>query len=169
MNIEQAINTAIEYEIRVRDTYVEAAEEAITPEAKKVFKILGDEENEHVLYLEYKLKVWSEKGELSAEDLTTAIPQADDIAEAIKKLDAKPATEVPRSELEALKRAFDIEKETSDFYNGLTRDLDEKGRLFFKRFVEIEEGHLSLLQAEMGSVSGSGFWFDFQEFDLENG
>jgi hypothetical protein len=39
----------------------------------------------------------------------------------------------------------------------------------FQRFVEIEQGHLAIVQAEIDSVSGLGFWFDMREFDLETG
>ena len=37
----------------------------------------------------------------------------------------------------------------------------------FARFVEIEEGHQAIVKAEIDAVSGSGFWFDFNEFSLE--
>ena len=37
----------------------------------------------------------------------------------------------------------------------------------FRRFVEIEEGHQKIVQAEIDCVSGAGFWFDSMEFKLE--
>ena len=33
--------------------------------------------------------------------------------------------------------------------------------------LEIEEGHVAIVQAELDSLQGMGFWFDMQEFNLE--
>jgi hypothetical protein len=45
--------------------------------------------------------------------------------------------------------------------------LDGEGQQLFKRFVEIEEGHEAIVQAEIDCVSNSGFWMDTMEFGLE--
>jgi hypothetical protein len=45
--------------------------------------------------------------------------------------------------------------------------LPPEGQELFRRFVEIEEGHVAIVQAEMDLVSGTGFWFDTAEFSLE--
>jgi peptide deformylase len=37
----------------------------------------------------------------------------------------------------------------------------------FARFLEIEEGHARIVQAEIDTLTGMGFWFDVQEFRLE--
>jgi hypothetical protein len=47
--------------------------------------------------------------------------------------------------------------------------LDADGKRLFERFVEIEEGHLAIVQAEMDLVTGSGYWFDTGEFRPEAG
>jgi len=51
----------------------------------------------------------------------------------------------------------------------MVRELPEEGQNLFSRFLEIEDGHAAVVQAEMDSVSHSGFWFDLKEFDLEVG
>jgi rubrerythrin len=71
------------------------------------------------------------------------------------------------TEFESLKKALDLELETSAFYKKMVATLDDDGRRLFERFVEIEEGHVAIVQAEMDLVSGTGFWFDTAEFDLE--
>jgi hypothetical protein len=35
------------------------------------------------------------------------------------------------------------------------------------RCLEIEEGHVAIVQADIDAVSGIGFWFDVKEFDLD--
>ncbi len=62
-----------------------------------------------------------------------------------------------------------MEAETSRFYESLVQDLPEEHRPLFERFVEIEQGHLAIVQAELDNLRGLGFWFDVQEFDMEAG
>ena len=42
-------------------------------------------------------------------------------------------------------------------------------RALFQRFLEIEDGHHAIVQAELDAVQGLGYWFDVQEFKLEAG
>jgi hypothetical protein len=37
----------------------------------------------------------------------------------------------------------------------------------FARFLEIEAGHIAIVQAELDYISHTGYWFDFKEFDME--
>jgi len=55
MTLEKAIKTALEYENKVCDTYVEFADKVTDPEGKRVFEVLGREEQEHIDYLESRL------------------------------------------------------------------------------------------------------------------
>ena len=50
----------------------------------------------------------------------------------------------------------------------MVSELPPEGRALFERFLEIEQGHVAIVQAEIDAVSGLGFWFDVQEFRLEN-
>ena len=56
MNLEQAISTALEYEARVHQTYVEAVAGTDHVVAKRVFSTLCDEELEHIKYLRERLE-----------------------------------------------------------------------------------------------------------------
>ena len=51
----------------------------------------------------------------------------------------------------------------------MVSELPEEGQNLFARFLEIEDGHAAIVQAEMDSVNQRGFWFDVKEFDLEVG
>ena len=82
---------------------------------------------------------------------------------------AKPRTRDCSVELALLQQALQMEVETSEFYARMVKELDEQGRNLFERFMQIEEGHKAIVQAEIDSVSGIGFWFDYQEFDLSAG
>ena len=79
---------------------------------------------------------------------------------------AQVAAQMAPEELELLRKALQVETETSEFYRQMVSTLDADGRRLFERFVEIEEGHRTIVQAEIDCVSGTGFWFDTKEFDL---
>jgi rubrerythrin len=104
------------------------------------------------------------------EELRTIVPDKGRIAEGRKRL-AKPMRGKPASatEVEYLKRALVAEKETSAFYRRIVSELAEERRTRFARFLEIEEGHVAIVEAELDAVSGSGFWFGLKEFDVEKG
>ena len=65
-----------------------------------------------------------------------------------------------------LEKAIEVERETSNFYKKMVDETGEEGKAFFSRFVEIEEGHLAIVQAELESLQGNGFGFDMPEFKL---
>jgi rubrerythrin len=73
----------------------------------------------------------------------------------------------PESDLRMLERALDVEKETSGFYQRMVEELAPEHREMFRYFLEIEKGHLAIVEAEIDSVSGMGFWFGVPEFNLE--
>jgi len=170
MNLEQAITIALEYEGRVHRTYSIAVENAEHDVAKRVFSTLRDEEMEHIRYLSERLEEWRSTGTITVAKLDTVLVPKAAIEAAAAKLREKMepgGREVRGSEFESLKKALDLELETSAFYKKMVTTLDDDGRRLFERFVEIEEGHVAIVQAEMDLVSGTGFWFDTAEFDLE--
>jgi rubrerythrin len=169
MTIDEAIKTALQFEGRVAAIYHDAMERSQDPVGKKVFKTLNEEEAGHVRYLLDRLEEWEKAGKVNAMDLSTAIPIAEKIQEAAKGLQGKVASPMPEGELKLLRRALEVEVETSDFYRKLVRDLPVAEKGIFERFVDIEEGHKAIVQAQIDYVTGMGFWFDMAEFRLEAG
>jgi rubrerythrin len=170
MNLEQAITTALEYEGRVHRTYSKAVESAEHEVAKKVFQTLCNEEMEHIKYLRERLDEWRSTGSVTVAKLDTVLVPKPAIEAATARLRERlegSGREVRGTEFESLKKALDVERETSAFYKKMVATLDDDGRHLFERFVEIEEGHVAIVQAEMDFVSGTGFCFDTAEFDLE--
>jgi rubrerythrin len=169
MNLGEAIKTAIKYETKVSETYGDAKDQATDPIGRKVFGVLANEEDGHIKYLQDRLDEWQETGKLSTVELETAIPSQQMISKGVKKLEEKLGKKTVASgvEVELLQRALKLEQETSKFYKEMVSELEDEGQKLFKRFVEIESGHLAIVQAEIDNVTGLGFWFDFQEFQLE--
>ena len=71
------------------------------------------------------------------------------------------------TEMELLRRALEAERRTSGFYKKMVAELPPEGQKLFERFVEIEEGHLDIVQAEIDSLNGTGAWFHALEVNLE--
>ena len=166
MNVEEAILMAIQYEKRVVQVYEEAARSSQDPTGKKIFGALVKEEQQHVAYLESRLAEWKSTGRVTAASLGTVVPSRQRIDEGIRTLRGRVAQKAPEAEMRLLKRALDVEVETSAFYGRVVRELPPEGRALFERFVEIEQGHQAIVQAEMNAVAGNGYWFDIPEIKI---
>jgi rubrerythrin len=62
-----------------------------------------------------------------------------------------------------------MEVKASNFFKEIVEKLPEEDKPLFQRFMEIEEGHEAIIKAELDGARGLGYWFDFQEFNLEAG
>jgi rubrerythrin len=99
--------------------------------------------------------------------LNTVIPSRERIRKAISTLEAHRSGDERGGELQMLTRALDVEVKTNEFYKRMVKELPKEGKQLFAHFVEIEEGHLAIVRAEIDYLSKTGYWFDFKEFDME--
>jgi len=167
MTIEEAMKTALEYEVRIRDIYREATAAVDDEVGKRIFEALCNDEQHHIDYLQYKLKQLQDTGKIIAERLESAIPSAESVnreAEKVKSLVAKDFLGIKR---QMLSKALKMEIETSDFYQKMVNELPDEGRALFERFLEIENNHIKAVQFELDYLSKTGYWFDIKEFDME--
>jgi len=167
MTLAEALKTAIELEERVRDVYLSAVEIAGSEEGRRLFDLMAREEQYHVGHLRQKLAELEKSGEVAADDLRTSLPAGDVIEAEVGKLNAGLSGTVSDAERQSLEKALEVEKETSGFYRSMVESLPESERALFARFLEIEEGHLALVQAQLDQASRTGFWFDMREFNFE--
>jgi len=168
MTIEEAIKTAIQYEKRVVQVYEEAVRASEDETGRKIYAVLAKEERQHVDYLESRLTEWKATGRVTAAALGTVVPSRERIDEGVRTLQSRVARKAPEAEMRLLKRALDVEVETSAFYGRVVKELPPEGRPLFERFVEIEHGHQAIVQAEMNAVAGNGYWFDISEISMES-
>ena len=167
MTLEEAIKTAIEYEIKIRDVYREA-EEAVGEEAgKRIFGTLGNDEQRHIDYLQHTLEQWNSTGNLDLAELQSAIPSRQNISREAAKIKSLVAKDFHGIRKQMLSRALKAEIETSDFYRKMVDELPTEGQALFARFLEIENNHIDAVQFELDYMSKTGYWFDFKEFDME--
>jgi len=169
MKLEQAIKTAMQYETTIRNIYMTAAQKSRDPVGQKVFGLLAREEREHLELLEKLLMEWTDSQKLSPVELRSAVPSKEAVQKSTKEARSKLADADRDHELELLNKALELEKETSGFYREMVNQLDAQGQALFEPFVACEDGHLGLVQAEIDSLTGLGYYFDMQEFNLEAG
>jgi rubrerythrin len=169
MDLQEALSGAITYEHKIRDYYADCAKKITDAKGQRVFAILAREEQGHVEYLETRLKEWQANGSVTAAELPTLLPPAAWVQDEAKKLAnrAPGAQMASQAEIDFLKEALELERQTSAFYAALVASLEAKHRGLFERFLEIENGHLAIVQAEIDAIAGHGHWFDFMEFSLE--
>jgi rubrerythrin len=169
MTIEEAIRTAIEHENNVRDVYVDASGKIEDPIGKKVFTVLAREEQGHVDFLNDCLKQWQETGKVNPMRLSTAVPAREVIDKAVNAMSAGMDIKDRGTELDMLRQALAAEHKTSAFYKKMVAELPPEGQALFQPVVDIEEGHVTIVQAEMDALTGTGTWFDVLEISLEAG
>jgi len=128
---------------------------------------MAKEEQGHMDYLNSRLEIWRSTGKLDAPVLKTAIPPKAKIEEGIKNLKEPMEKKTSETEIELLRKALTAEQTTSNFYKKMVDELPDEGKPMFSRFLEIEEGHLDIVQAEINSVTGMGYWYDFSDISLE--
>jgi len=166
VTVEEAIQTAIAFEKKVRDAYREARDGAAEPSARKFFALMAEEEQDHVAYLEAKQAEWTETGSVTTDGLATAVCPCEDVEKKAAELSASLEGAGAAPEIDRLRKALDVETEASAFYRDMVEKLPPAGRALFAKFRDIEEGHLALVQAEINGASNFGVWFDVQEFVL---
>ncbi len=169
MNIKDAIKTAIKYEKKVCDVYEEALRELNEKTTRRLLEALHKDEQYHVLYLEKKLKQMNQDGRIIQDEINSTIPSKEDIQKEIHKLRSKMAERDLGDKNKALSKILKVEIETSKFYRDMVDTLPEEGKKLFSRFLEIEDSHITLVQAELDHYGNTGFWFDNKEIDMEAG
>jgi rubrerythrin len=167
MTLEEAIKTAIEYEIRIRDIYLEATAAVDDEVGKRIFETLGNDEQHHIDYLQHKLEQFQKTGAIEPEKLSSAVPDQESINREADKIKSLAAKDFLGIKSQMLSKALKMEIETSDFYQKMVNELPAEGRALFERFLEIENNHIQAVQFELDHLSKTGYWFDFKEFDME--
>ena len=167
MTIEEAIKTAIAYETRIRDIYLEAMGAVKDEKGKQIFKTLGDDEQHHMDYLEHILLEFKNTGKIVPEKIDSAIPSKETINQQAAKVKSLVEKDFYGIRQQMLSKALQAEIETSRFYQKMVDELPAEARSLFARFLEIENNHIRAIEFELDYVSKTGYWFDFKEFDME--
>ena len=168
MTIEEAIRSALEYEHRVRDTYAQAANTVGPPDARRFFEVMVREEQGHIAYLEDRQREWQEKGVLTAAALASALADEGWTRAATDGLRGDAGDDARTSVVEHLYAALRLEETVSTHYRALVDAVEHPdAERMFRHFLEIEDGHIAVVQSEIDFQSGTGIFYGVQEFTLD--
>jgi rubrerythrin len=166
MDSQDIFRSAITYEKKIRDLYLSAVETIDDPRGKDFFKALAADEQSHVDFLADSLARLVSAREIDFEKPVPVLSSAAD--EDVRRMKNK----IPEQMLGDIKRALNaallLEVETSQFYKTACDNSTGQVKETFKKFYEIEQGHVELVQIQLDYASGNGYWFNFMESDMED-
>ncbi|MEW6003273.1 MAG: ferritin family protein [Nitrospirota bacterium] len=159
------IKLAIKTETDAIAFYKEAAEKTKHPIGKKMFlSIMGDEKR----HLE-DFKCILQGLDIKVRDVISPMKKIKTVFEENKKvlLERIRAT---TDEMEALKIAMQMEKESIELYKKLLEEVKApKEKALFERLIKEEQEHFSIFSNTYFFLSDSGSWFMWEEHSIVDG
>ncbi len=164
MDSTEALKLGMEREKNANKFYTEAAEKTGDASGKKTFRWLAKEEGRHLAKLSKQFRsVAGDNRWLEWKSRVVPIEKN----ELPRPSEAKGNVHAAASQVEALRRAIESEKESNAFYKraeSSTTDLN--GRAMFRALALEEEGHLALLEDELEWLRRSAQYFTLHRFEL---
>ncbi len=166
MNSQDIFKHALTYERKIRDLYLSAVETIDDDRGKSIFKALADDEQSHVDFLEHGLELLAQAKEIDMETLKSTIPAVvdDGVGQMKDRIPEQMLGDVKR----VLNAALGLEIETSRFYKKACENSQGPVREMLEKFYEIEQRHVEVVQVQLDHATGSGYWFNFMEKDMED-
>lgn len=164
--LQDLVKQAIRLEIDGRKFFNHAAEITHHDLGKKMFQRLAQEEVKHLNIFGklfgsmVKEQDWKEYVK-KEEKLSEKSALIEELASRMKKTEAK-------GEVEALKVGMELEQNAVEMFKKASEGVDDaKIKEIFDKICDEERFHFDLLQAQYDSVTGSGFWLDSSEFQMD--
>lgn len=160
----EAIKTAIQMEKDGLRFYEEAAGKTDNELAKKTFQRIARDEADHLKT--FKQMFDTITGTEAWRDLAKFTPKVGKVpmfeGEIEKKGDVDP------SDVDALRVALDNERKGIEHYrDAAAQTADEMAKEIYGKIEQEEVYHYDLLQAQLDSLTKSGFWLDIGEFQMD--
>jgi len=163
------LKTALEYETNIEKLYREGSQRIKDAAGSKIFSMLANEEMNHIKYLSDLLSHYEEHGEIRIDQIKEEQPKKKDIIQEVSKIKSEIVDIKDDYSLSLLRKALEMEKKTTEFYKEMTSTTDDdKLKAIFKEFLEIEESHTLLVQAQIDAIIQNGYWFDFLEVSFDH-
>jgi len=94
--------------------------------------------------------------------------EIEQVAPTIRDKQQKTRGESGLLEIDALNTALDLERKAAKFFREQASLVDNPdAKALFIRLAEWEDAHFDLIQAELDSIQGTGFWFGIPEFQMD--
>ena len=162
----KALKTAIEVEDNGLVTFLKFARRTKDITGKNMFIRLAMDELEHRQILEKQLNKILEGGTWEAVEVPTS--EIEQLRPAIREKQQRTRGESGLAEMDALNTALDLEKKAAAFFREKAEIIEEpEAKDLFVRLAEWEDAHYEIIQAELDSIKGTGFWFGIPEFQMD--
>jgi rubrerythrin len=166
----EALDFAIRFEREGKEFFEEAAKITNNSLGKDVFRTLAEEENVHMNKIMEVYQDLEKKGKW--EERITVVGNPDRLktvfAGAMEKIDKD--IKVSTSDLEALKKAMELEQRGQKLYNGLAeKAADPLEKRFHLTLATEERGHFLLILDSYDYLSDPSGWFAQKERSLLDG
>ncbi|MGQ9671645.1 MAG: ferritin family protein [Candidatus Aminicenantales bacterium] len=164
-DVKILIEEAIKLEINGQAFFKKAADLTHNELGKKMFHRLADEEVKHLdafsRLFSSVIKSEDWKKQVEREKLKDSSPVIEELEKRMRRAEGQ-------SEVEALRIGMELEEKAIDFFGQAAGAMgDPKAKEIFKKIADEERFHYDLLQAQYDSVTGSGFWLDSAEFQMD--
>jgi rubrerythrin len=147
MLLEHVLEMAVEAEIEGRELYKMASEKTSDEKAKKVFKLLADEEQSHIDNIVQMAKDYKAGKELAMPDLP-APASFEDAESPIFTREFK--EKVSDFDMSALSIGMKLELESERFYKEAAEEATEQPvKELFHHLAEWERGHYDFLRSQV--------------------
>ncbi len=167
MDSMDIFTTALQYEEKVRDTYINAAKSIDDERGKAIFQALAADEQGHVDFLNYSLDQLKKNKPIDIERLSTAIPDKARVVKSLDRIKAKIPEQMLGDIKTVLRNALEMEKETSEYYRQSMTKTEGTIKAILEKFLQIEIRHEDVIQTELDHAMHNGIWFNFMEINLE--
>jgi rubrerythrin len=165
VDVKTLIQEAIKLEINGQAFFNQAAEITRNELGKKMFVRLAKEEVKH---LEAFSRLFSSviksdewKKQVGKEQLKGPSTVIEELAQRMKRAEGQ-------SEIEALRIGMELETKAVEFFTKSASGMDDaEAKEIFEKIADEERFHYDLLLAQHDSVTGSGFWLDSSEFQMD--
>src|SRR4030042_1810843 len=164
-DVKTLIEEAIKLEINGQAFFNQAAEITRNELGKKMFVRLAKEEVKHLEAFSrlfssvIKSEEW--KKQVEREQLKGSSAVIEELSQRMKRAEGQ-------SEIEALRIGMELETKAVEFFTKSASGMDDaEAKEIFEKIADEERFHYDLLLAQHDSVTGSGFWLDSSEFQMD--
>jgi rubrerythrin len=156
----EILKTAILLEKRGKAFYEKMAEQTNSPEAKKIFTTMAEEEKAHVEFLSIQFAHYIKEGKFTKPENTYT--ETEDISHEIMNPQLVKEISAASFEAAAISAAMDFETRAIELYSKRSEEADDVNeKAMYKWLAEWESGHHKILY-DLNEALKESIWFDNQ-------
>jgi rubrerythrin len=156
----EILKTAILLEKRGKAFYEKMAEQTNSPEAKKIFTTMAEEEKAHVEFLSIQFAHYIKEGKFAKPENTYT--ETEDISHEIMNPQLVKEISAASFEAAAISAAMDFETRAIELYSKRSEEADDVNeKAMYKWLAEWESGHHKILY-DLNEALKESIWFDNQ-------